>query len=45
MNNSSLRPFHLAVPVHDLEICRTFYREVLKMEEGRSGAKWVDFDF
>ena len=45
MNNSSLRPFHLAVPVHDLEICRTFYREVLKMEEGRSDAKWVDFNF
>ena len=45
MNNKTLRPFHLAVPVHDLEICRTFYREVLKMEEGRSDTKWVDFNF
>ena len=45
MNNKTLRPFHLAVPVHDLEICRTFYRDVLKMEEGRSDTKWVDFNF
>ena len=45
MNKNSLRPFHLAVPVHDLEVCRAFYREVLKMEEGRSDAKWVDFNF
>ena len=41
----SLRPFHLAVPVHDLEECRVFYRDVLRMEEGRSDDKWVDFNF
>lgn len=41
----SLRPFHLAVPVHDLEECRVFYRDVLQMEEGRSDDKWVDFNF
>lgn len=42
---NKLRPFHLAVPVHNLEECREFYRNVLKMEEGRSDEKWVDFNF
>jgi hypothetical protein len=42
---NNLRPFHLAVPVHNLEECREFYRNVLKMEEGRSDEKWVDFNF
>ena len=42
---NNLRPFHLAFPVHNLEECRTFYRDVLKMEEGRSDEKWVDFNF
>ncbi len=42
---NNLRPFHLAVPVHNLEECRIFYRDVLKMEEGRSDEKWVDFNF
>lgn len=41
----SLRPFHLAIPVHDLSICRAFYRDVLEMKEGRSAEKWVDFNF
>ena len=45
MNNSSLRPFHLAIPVHDLEVCRSFYKNALLMKEGRSDLKWVDFDF
>ena len=40
-----LRPFHLAIPVKNLEPCRTFYREVLKCEEGRSSEHWVDFNF
>lgn len=43
--NNELRPFHLAVPVHNLEECRTFYREILLMKEGRSSDHWVDFDF
>ena len=42
---SSLRPFHLAVPVKDLEETRAFYREVLGFEEGRSSDRWVDFNF
>ena len=38
-------PFHLAIPVQNLEPCRTFYREVLQCEEGRSDTHWVDFNF
>jgi extradiol dioxygenase family protein len=41
----TLRPFHLAIPVTNLEDCRTFYREVLGCNEGRSSDHWVDFDF
>lgn len=40
-----MNPFHLAIPVNDLELCRTFYRDVLGCEEGRSSDKWVDFNF
>lgn len=40
-----LTPFHLAIPVQNLEDCRKFYREVLGCEEGRSDAHWVDFNF
>lgn len=39
-----IRPFHLAIPVNDLEACRTFYRSVLGLTEGRSSDHWVDFD-
>ncbi len=41
----SLSPFHLAIPVHNLDECRTFYRDVLNCEEGRSSDHWVDFNF
>ena len=41
----SVQPFHLAIPVQDLEKCRTFYRDVLNCEEGRSTDSWVDFNF
>lgn len=40
-----LTPFHLAVPVHNLQECRKFYGDVLGMQEGRSSDHWVDFDF
>jgi hypothetical protein len=41
----SLRPFHLAFPVRDLDEARRFYGEVLGCREGRSSAEWIDFDF
>lgn len=40
----SIRPFHLAFPVHDLAAARAFYGEVLGCTEGRSDTGWVDFD-
>jgi extradiol dioxygenase family protein len=40
----SLRPFHLAFPVHDLDAARAFYGELLGCPEGRSSAEWIDFD-
>jgi len=41
----ALTPFHLAVPVQDLQKARIFYRDILNCEEGRSSDKWVDFNF
>ncbi len=43
--NHQLRPFHLAIPVDNLEKNRIFYRDVLELSEGRSSDHWVDFDF
>ena len=40
----SLRPFHLAIPVDDLEAARAFYGGALACPEGRSAERWVDFD-
>jgi extradiol dioxygenase family protein len=40
-----MNPFHLAIPVKALEPCRTFYRDLLGCEEGRSSDHWVDFNF
>ena len=41
---SSLSPFHLAIPVFDLEESRAFYSSVLGCSEGRSSKTWVDFN-
>ncbi len=40
-----LQPFHLAVPVTDLGKTRQFYGEFLGLEEGRSNAHWIDWNF
>ncbi len=40
-----LAPFHLAIPVRDLDETRSFYRDVLGCAEGRSSDLWVDFNF
>lgn len=42
---SKLTPFHLAIPVTELEKNRAFYRDTLGCSEGRSSDHWVDFDF
>lgn len=40
-----IQPFHLAIPVLDLETNRVFYKEILGCKQGRSSDHWVDFDF
>ncbi len=44
MKETNLLPFHLAIPVHDLEKSRDFYKNILGCEEGRSSDHWVDFN-
>lgn len=39
-----LVPFHLAIPVHDIDAARHFYGEVLGLPHGRSDTAWVDWD-
>jgi extradiol dioxygenase family protein len=41
---TSLPPFHLAVPVHDIDAARRFYGEVLGFGRGRSAERWTDWD-
>ena len=42
---SQLSPFHLAIPVDNIEKCRNFYTNILNFEEGRSSNHWVDYNF
>jgi extradiol dioxygenase family protein len=41
---STIQPFHIAIPVFNLEECRKFYTNVLRCQEGRSSEKWVDLN-
>ena len=40
-----IRPFHLAIPVSNLEKSKGFYKDILGCSLGRSSDKWVDFNF
>ena len=40
-----LRPFHLALPVHDLELAREFYCGLMGFGTGRTDERWIDLDF
>ena len=42
---TTIPPFHLAFPVHDLAAARAFYGELLGCPEGRSSPDWIDFNF
>jgi uncharacterized protein len=42
---TSISPFHLAIPVDNLELYRIFYSDILNCKEGRSSNLWVDFNF
>ena len=39
-----LQPFHLAIPVDDLQAAKKFYTEMLGCTTGRSDAHWIDFN-
>jgi uncharacterized protein len=41
---SKLMPFHVAIPVYDLQQARAFYCDVLQCAEGRSSYHWVDLN-
>ncbi|WP_245839118.1 VOC family protein [Nocardia donostiensis] len=40
----TLPPFHLAIPVSDIEAAREFYGNVLGFPRGRSAEKWTDWN-
>jgi uncharacterized protein len=44
MTSDALPPFHLAVPVHDIDAARDFYGKVLGFERGRSDERWTDWN-
>ena len=39
------QPFHLAIPVNDLDAAAAFYGELLGCERGRSDTRWIDWNF
>jgi uncharacterized protein len=39
-----LTPFHVAIPVRDIEESKEFYSTILGCKQGRSDLQWVDFD-
>lgn len=38
-------PFHLALPVDDLDAAAAFYGDVLGCSRSRDSSRWIDFDF
>ena len=45
MSMDKLNPFHLAIPVDDLEEAKFFYHGLLGAKIGRSSDTWIDFNF
>ena len=42
--SKTIHPFHLAIPVDDLEAARHFYGSVRQCPEGRTSDLWTDYD-
>lgn len=40
-----MQPFHLAIPVDNLEVTRNFYAGLLGCGIGREATRWIDFNF
>lgn len=45
MTNRRLQPFHLAIPVNDLDAAHRFYTGLLGAGTGRTSSRWIDLDF
>lgn len=43
--SAPIPPFHLAIPVHNLEESKKFYGGVMGLTEGRSSSRWQDYSF
>ncbi len=43
--SEGIRPFHLALPVADLDAARAFYVDLLGCDTGRTDTRWIDLDF
>lgn len=43
--SSTLRPFHLALPVTDLAAAEVFYCDLLGCTKGRTAERWTDLNF
>lgn len=43
--NQELRPFHLALPVTDLDAAEAFYCGLLGCGKGRTASRWIDLNF
>ncbi len=43
--SNTIHPFHLAIPVDDLQAARQFYGVILQCKEGRTAELWTDYDF
>ena len=41
----SIQPFHLAIPVDNIQKTRDFYGKIFGLKEGRSSDHWIDWDF
>lgn len=44
MTTAARPPFHLAIPVHDIEAARAFYGGTMGFGRGRSDTRWTDWD-
>ena len=42
---SEAPPFHLAIPVADLEVADAFYCGLLGCSKGRTASRWIDLNF
>ena len=45
MIDNMVKPFHLAIPIFDINIAKTWYVNILNCKVGRSSENWIDFDF